>query len=229
MSDASEKMAMPLAEIPVSMNTLKLIAKTPAVPARYEGRVEDMFAAVIYGRELGIGPMLAINELYLVDGKVSMSGKLMSDLVHRCGHQLRISFTNSGSKVEAWRRDTVTGKLELVGTFTFTEADAKKAGLSGKSTYQSYPTMMRTWRAITFACRTVFADCLGGVGYVPEELGVKYEGNKDIEPLPASVAYIEDIDDAEVLDAIVEMEDATANVAAVMEVSAANGFEVKHD
>ena len=221
----SDKLSVPVEEIPITTRTLSMLAKTPAVPARYEGRVDDMLAAILYGRELGVGPMLSINELYLVDGKVSMSGKLMSDLVHRCGHQLRISFTNSGSKVEAWRRDPYTKQLDLVGTFTFTDADAKKAGLAGKGTYQAYPVMMRTWRAITFACRTVFPDCLGGIGHIPEEMDVPYEGGKTIEPLPETIDYIEGVDDTEMLDAIVETEDAVANVASVMEVAVIDGTE----
>jgi hypothetical protein len=214
---ADDKLAVPLEEMPFTLKTLDYIKNTPAIPLRYEGRMDDMLAAVMYGNELGIAPMVAINELYLVDGKVSMSGKLMSQLIHRCGHQLRISFTSTASKVEAWRRDPYTHKLELAGTFTFSDADAKKAGLAGKGTYQSYPNMMRTWRAITFAARTVFADCLGGVGYVPEELDVAYDNGRAIEPMPESIAYIDDVDDT-TLDAQLEVEEATAEVSAVMEV-----------
>jgi hypothetical protein len=214
----SEAALVPLSEQPFTMKTLQYIKNTPAIPARYEGRLDDMIAAVMYGNELGIGPMVAINELYLVDGKISMSGKLMSDLVHRRGHQLRISFTTTSSKVEAYRRDPYTHQLELVGTFTFSDSDAKKAGLSGKATYKLYPQMMRTWRAITFACRTVFSDCLGSVGYLPEELDITYENGEDIEPMPDSISYIEDVDDPEILDAILEVEDATANIVATTEV-----------
>jgi len=216
MSDAA---LVPLAEQPFTMKTLQYIKNTPAIPARYEGRLDDMIAAVMYGNELGIGPMVAINELYLVDGKISMSGKLMSDLVHRRGHQLRLKFTNTVSTVEAWRRDPYSHALDLVGTFTFSDADAKKAGLAGKATYQNYPHMMRTWRAITFACLTVFADCLGSVGYIPEELIVVYDNGAEVEPMPDSLTYIEDVDNADVLDAVIVMEEATADVAAVMEVA----------
>lgn len=218
MSSQNDKMAVPVAEIPISTNTLAMLAKTPAVPERYEGRVSDMLAAVLYGRELGVGPMLSINELYLVDGKVSMSGKLMSHLVHMRGHQLRLSFTNSVSSCEAWRRDPYTHKLELVGTFTFSDNDAKKAGLTGQGAWATYPTMMRTWRAITFACRTEFADCLGGIGFIPEELSIPYGDGGVVEAIPDSIAYVEDVDNPEVLDEILEMEEATNNVAAVMEV-----------
>lgn len=207
MSDAA---MVPLAEQQMTMKTLKYISRTPAIPARYEGRVDDMLAAVMYGNELGIGPMMAINELYLVDGKVSMSGKLMSLLVHRAGHELHVSFTNTATKVKAFRRDPYTHELHEAGEFTFSEADAKKAGLHTKSTYQNYPVMMRTWRAITFACRAVFADALGGFGHIPEEVGIVYDNNGEVEPLPETIDYIEDVD--------VELETASAEIASVVEV-----------
>ena len=214
MADAINKMEMDLATIPFNMNTLGLLAPTPAVPARYQAKVNDLFAAVMVGREIGIPPMMAINELFLVDGKVSMSGKLMSHLVHRAGHQLRIKITAKGTTVEAWRRDPWTHKLDLMGEFSFTDADAKKAGLDRKATFESYPTMMRTWRAITFACRTVFADCLGGVGYVPEELDIEEEAGYTIEAIP--------VDEIEVIDddtGNMDIEVATATVVEVMEVA----------
>ena len=189
---------------------------TPAMPSRYGGKVNDLFAAVMVGREIGIPPMMAINELYLVDGKVDMSGKLMSHLVHRRGHQLRIRITPKGTTVEAWRRDPWTHELDNVGEFSFTDTDAKKAGLDKKAAWVNYPTMMRTWRAITFCCRTVFADCLGpSGGHIPEEHDLEDRVAYDVEAIP--VDEIEMID--ETTDDIIELENGIAEVAAIMEVS----------
>ena len=210
MSTNEDKLAVPVNEIPITTNTLAMLATTPAIPERYEGKVADMLAAVLYGREIGIPPMQAINDLYLVDGKVSMSGKLMSDLVHGRGHELRISFTPKSTIVAAWRRDPYTKELHHAGDFTFTEADAKKAGLT-ENAWKTYPQIMRTWRAITFACRTVFGDCLGGVTHTPEELGMNTD--YEVEIIPESIAAIEGVDDTGM-----DMEVATANVTAVMEV-----------
>jgi hypothetical protein len=207
-----DKLAVPIEDMPFTMTTLGVLANTPAIPIRYQGRVNDMLAAAIYGREIGITPLIAINELYLVDGKVSMSGKLMSDLVHRAGHELRIKITAKATTVEAWRRDPWTHELHHVGDFQFSDTDANRAGLSEKATYKNYPMMMRTWRAITFACRTVFADCLGGVGYVPEELDVP-EDQWDIEAVP-----LDEIDIIEADGVNMEIEEATMQVAEVMEV-----------
>lgn len=221
MSDQNDKFLVPVGDIPITMNTLALLATTPAVPERYKGNVNDMLAAVLYGRSLGIDPIIAINELFLVDGKVSMTGKQMSDLVHRRGHQLRLRISAKESVVEAWRRDPWSHQLDMVGEFKFTDADAKKAGLSQKVAWVNYPDMMRTWRAITWACRTVFADCLGGAGYIPEEFDVE---GYDVEPIP-----VDDID-MEIDDEIigeVELEQSIMEVAEVMAIESVG--PVRHE
>ena len=214
--EPNDKLSVPIEDIPFTTQTLITLAGTPVIPARYAGKVNEMLAAVLYGREIGIGPISAMNELYMVDGKVSMSGQLMSRLVHQRGHQLRIRLTQKASVVEAWRRDPWTHELDLVGEFQFTEGDAARAGLNKKATYENYPQMMRTWRAITWCCRTVFADCLGGIGYIPEELDIEDQTGYDIEAIP--------LDDIDIIDETtereVELDNATAEVAAVMEVDA---------
>ena len=220
--DLTAKLSVPVEDIPITTQTLMMLSRTPAIPARYNGKVPDILAAVFVGGEIGIGPMEAINELYLVDGKVSMSGKLMSRLVHSHGHQLRLTITPKATTVEAWRRDPYSHELEKVGEFQFSDADAKRAGLDGKATYKNYPTMMRTWRAITFACRAAFADCLAGVGYIPEEINVESEVDYAIEAIP--------LDEVEIIEADgvnMELEEATVHVAEMMEIDAVRDVTIQ--
>ena len=69
-----------LTDQPVTYKTLQRLINTPTVPQRYRESptgVDDMVAAVLVGTELGLGPMQSINDLYLVNGQVSMTGKLM--------------------------------------------------------------------------------------------------------------------------------------------------------
>ena len=110
-------LSLPIKDAPITMRTLDVLRKTPTVPVRYresETGVQDMFAAVLVGREIGIEPMEAINSLYLVNGQISMSGKLMSALVHRAGHQIRVDIETKGATATAWRRDYVTHELTEV-------------------------------------------------------------------------------------------------------------------
>lgn len=143
------------------------------MPQRYKGKPDEMLAAVLVGKELGIEPMEAINSLFLVGGQVSMTGKLMSALVHRAGHELHVKIGKDGSIVKCLRRDPYTHELHEVGEVEFTKEDAERADLMEKQTYRAYPAVMMTWRALSQACRIYFADVLSGVAYVPEEVNIE--------------------------------------------------------
>ena len=180
--------SMPIGEVPITYKTLGALIKTPTVPDRYrksESGVNDMLAAALIGREMGIGPMEAIDKIVLINGSKSMYGTLMCAQIYRHGHELRVNVKPKSVTVKALRRDPYTHQLVEQGEWTFGEADAKKAYLSGKDTYEEYPQLMWAWRAISAIARIYFADCLAGISYLPEEVGVN---DVPVEPLPGYVA-----------------------------------------
>lgn len=182
---------------PYDLKLLGMMAKWPTLPTRYRDKPQDIHAAILVGRELGIEPMEAINSLYMVNGQVSMSGKLMSALVHRAGHQLRAKLDSKGkATVTAYRRDPYTHELVEVGSVSFGPDEAKQAKLDSKETYKAYPTVMHTWRAISQACRIYFADVLSGIGYVPEEVN---NDEPPIEAIPLDEIPV-DTDEADLAD-----------------------------
>jgi len=207
-----EKMSMPIEDMPITLRTLEMLATLPTTPERWRGKPRDMLAAILVAREVGVLPMSAINNLYLVDGDVSMKGKLMSALVHRAGHQIRLKITDKKVTATAWRRDPYTHKLEEMGSFSFGDADAKRAGLSDKPSYQNFPTIMYSWRALASCARLYFGDVLEGVTHIPDEFGI----DVTVEPLPDEVEVEVDgqVMEAEVVDeatqAVVEGLDAEA-------------------
>jgi len=172
-----DPLSQPLTEIQMTYKTLATLMQGPTLPTRYRNSptgVNDALAAVLIGREMGLGPMESINSLYIVNGQVAMSGKAMSALVHRAGHSIVLEFKDKSVTATAFRRDPYTHQLNAMGDFTFTEADAKRAKLHEKDTYKAYPKIMWSWRAITALCRVYFADVITGMGgYVPEELNIE--------------------------------------------------------
>jgi len=209
MSSELAKADVPLEDMPITFNTLRMLSKGPTVPTRYQNKPNDMLAAVLVGRELGIPPMEAINSLFLVNGSVSMSGKLMSSLVHRAGHQLNVEIEKERSVVTAYRRQP-DGELMEVGSTSFGAKEAMLAGLTDKETYLSYPTIMWSWRAISQACRFYFADVLSGVVYVPEEVNT----DAPTEALPMDEMVV-DINSTEA--DTLELEQSTAIIAEVLD------------
>ena len=199
----NDKLSIPLIDTPITMRTLQTLIQTPTVPRRYTqspSGVQDMYAAILVGREVGIAPMEAIQNIYLINGSVSMSGKLMVALIYRAGHLMKVKFGAKKVTVECFRRDPYTHELVAVGETEFGEADAVAASLDQKDTYRQYPRLMWAWRAITFAGRLFYGDVLSGIGYTPEELEV----SDVVEPIDV------DVIDVEVEGKSLEMENGTA-------------------
>ena len=202
---------VPLAQLPVNYNTLQTLIAGPTVPKRYRDSptgVNDMFAAHLTGKELGVGTMTSIFEIYMVNGQASMSGKLMLALVFRAGHRVSVTIEETQSTVHSYRK--YDDEWMHLGDTTFSIEDAHVAGLMDKGTYESYPKTMLTWRAVSMACRLYFPDVILGVGYVPEEVGLD---NEAVDQVPGyvlddegaleaenAIIILEDVLDAEVVD-----------------------------
>lgn len=65
------------------------IAGTDFVPDAMRGKPAAVTAAILTGRELGVGPMTALAHIHIVKGKPGQSAQLMRSLIFSAGHQLR--------------------------------------------------------------------------------------------------------------------------------------------
>jgi hypothetical protein len=170
MSDSS---LVPIEESAVTFQTLKAISNTEFVPKGLRGRPEAMLAAVLAGRELGLGPMASLRGIDMIEGSPHLSGETIMALVRRAGHRIRIVHMNpQGATVIGERLEG--GQVVESGEFSFLEEDARAAGLLGKNNWKSYAAVMMAWRAITMCGRFMFADLLGGgvkLTYTADELG----------------------------------------------------------
>lgn len=154
--------------VPQAASLAEQIARTDFAPAGLRGKPEAVMAAMLTGHEIGIGPMQALSEISVINGRPCMSAKLMRALVHRAGHDLWFEAkTNTKVTICARRSDWPEDRVARV---TWSMDDAKSAGLSGGQNYRKYPRAMLAARATGEICRDNFADVLGGIGYTPEEL-----------------------------------------------------------
>lgn len=177
------------------INVLTNILSSPTVPERYDN-VSDLVATVLVGRELGLAPMTAINELFVVNGSVAMSGKAMLSLVRKAGHDVRVQLSTTKGTATALR--LIDGELVDVGTFEFTQEDAETANLWVKDVYQMYPADMLAWKAVARAVRFCFSDVL--LGYLPDELNldVEFEAlDEGTFVLPSEAGTVVEVLDAE--------------------------------
>lgn len=126
---------------------------------------------VLKGLELGIGPVTAMTEVHIVQGKPALSATLIAALIKRSGrYDYRITaHTDRECVIEFFEKRA--DKWESSGTSSFTVEDAARAGLAIRETWQKFPRNMLFARALSNGARWYCADVFGGAVYTPEELG----------------------------------------------------------
>lgn len=151
------------------------IAGTDFVPDAMRGKPAAVAAAILAGREMGIGPMTALQNIHVIKGKPGQSAQLMRSLVLAAGHSIRTVEANDSRCVVEGRR---AGEDEWERV-TFTADQARKA----KIDLGQYPEDKLFARATSRLCRRKFADCLAGMAYSIEEL---QDGDHDDAPAPVT-------------------------------------------
>lgn len=140
-----------------------------------------IMVVMMYGASIDIPEMTALQELYVVGGKVGTSGKMMLALVYRSG--LMEDFKSEVSEDGQSATCTVKRKgiaTPYVGTFTLDDArrmttsvwengSSKTIPLAESQQYRTQLGVMLEWRAIAKVLRKALPDVLGGL-YSLEEL-----------------------------------------------------------
>lgn len=173
----------------VNWKTAQKIANTPFVPSAFRGKPEAVFAAILYGDELGLGPMQSLNSIHVIEGKPSMAPELMRALVARAGHRLDVKLA-SNDKVILWGK---RADNDSEATVEWSMKDAQQAGLAGRGAWKTYPRAMLLARATSELCRMIFADVVAGLSYTPEEAssiaGVEWT-ETPVDPLQSAPAPV---------------------------------------
>ena len=153
------------AMVRLSSEQLQYIANTEFVPKAMRGKLPAILACVAMGRELGLGDLVALNTIHVIDGRTSLSAEAMVGLVRKRGHSIQGNFSADSC--------TVTGKRADNGdemTVTWTKEMAQDAGLLNKDNYKKYRPAMLWARAVSQLARMLFADCFAGSTHTPEEI-----------------------------------------------------------
>jgi len=148
-----------------AMAFAQMVAKSDFAPKDFKGKPESCLLAIQHGSEVGLSPMQSLQSIACINGRPSVWGDAALALV-------------MGSPVCEYVRERVDGEGDaMVATCEakrrgypdanvtkFSVADAKKAGLWGKSgPWTQYPKRMLQLRARGFALRDAFPDVLKGL------------------------------------------------------------------
>lgn len=141
----------------------QLLAASPFTPRDMKAP-EACAAAIMFGMDLGITPVQAVQSIAVINGRPSIWGDLALALVRadsRC-EDVEEAVVGEGDSRQATCIAKRKGSKPTIRTFSV--GDAQKAGLWGKAgPWQQYPSRMLQLRARAFALRDAFPDILKGI------------------------------------------------------------------
>ena len=151
-------------------------------------RPEEAVVILLTGRELGLSPMQALRGIHVVNGRPVLSADLMVAVVRRSG--VCAGWRTVRSTAEECVIETTRVGEDHPATKTWTLADARRAGVTGKPIWSQYPAQMLRHRCAADLAREVYPDVLLGL-YDPEELtDIEAPQRVSVQVAPAPAAAL---------------------------------------
>lgn len=163
------------------------IANSALCPPGYVKRPHDILVCMQMGAELGLQPLQSLQNITVIRNRPTLWGDAML-AVCRQAHNFEY-VTETFDEATMTAKCVAKRKGEPPVTQTFSEKDARTAGLWGKEgPWRSYPKRMLQMRARGFALRDAFPDLLRGIITREEALDIPpedYEVVNDVSAKPA--------------------------------------------
>jgi hypothetical protein len=153
-----------------ALQTARLLFDSGLFPSAQN--IAGVFTIVQFGEEIGLSPVVALNNVAIIKGRLSMSGASMLALSFKYG--VKADYLEE-SESRCAINFTREGFPDYISTFTY--IDAEKAGLLDKNDkgeiksdiWRKYLKTMLKWRAVSQGMKMIAPDILAGV-YTPEEI-----------------------------------------------------------
>jgi hypothetical protein len=143
----------------------KMVAASEFAPKDFKNKPESCLLAIQHGSEVGLSPMQSLQSIAVINGRPTIWGDAALALVQACPvcEYVREYMEGEGDNLTAVCEAKRQG-YPSPSVSRFSVADAKKAGLWGKSgPWTQYASRMLQLRARGFALRNAFADALRGL------------------------------------------------------------------
>jgi hypothetical protein len=144
-----------------AMALAQSIASTAMVPEGFRGRPAEVFAAMAYGAELGMGPMMALRSVHVIKGTPVL--KAEARLARVVGSPLCEYFTLVESTDTRAEWETLRRGAPKPVRMAYTIEQARRAGQTRNPTWVAHPEAMLRWAAARALTSAVYPDVVGGL------------------------------------------------------------------
>ncbi len=137
-----------------------MILKTDFISAN--SNKETLMVTILFGMEIGLPPIAAIRNIFMVNKQPVISGDAMLSLIYSSNlvkdYKQYYEAKEDKVIVTVSRKDN-----NITITSEFSMEDARKANLLDKPIWKQYPKRMLLYRARSYALRDCFPDILKGL------------------------------------------------------------------
>lgn len=158
----------------------EILADSELVPKDFRGKPGNCLVGMQWGHELGLKPLQSLQGIAVINGRPSIWGDTLLAIVRSSP---LCEYVTEGMDADgtAWCKAKRRGEPEQVRTFS--DHDAKVAGLSGKQgPWVTNPKRMKQMRARAFALRDVFTDVLRGMHMAEESVDLPEPSERHMGP-----------------------------------------------
>lgn len=168
-----------------------------AIQLGIPGSVESVARRIVTGKELGVPATVAMDNIFIINGRATLSVHLVNALLKTAGYEIRTIRDNeyvdaqgdfspiridSGDKksidrcctIKAVWKSKITGQVEEE-TYSYWWSEAIAAGLVKKATWVAYGRQLLWNRTLVFLARRIAADVLNGMYEYSEIADVENE------------------------------------------------------
>lgn len=177
-----------------------VLANSKLLPEHFQGKPADVLIGLTLAQQLGINPIMALQSMYVVGGRLGLSAQLMIGLANRSGMSIKWRVQRRDGTIEAkyqaWHPTERGKKIELtrhIPRLTVTAYDAKgspddavtvtsemaaEEGWVSNAKYATLTEQMLRYRSATLLVRLYRPDVLLGLP-------------TDVEDEPREVVHVE--------------------------------------
>lgn len=149
-----------------SYSLAKVFSSSTLIPQQYQGKVSDCAIAVDIAERMGVSPLMVMQNLYVVKGTPSWSGKAcISFIKNKYADAYPVYTGEKGTDTRGCYMKAVTVDGTIVEGTEVTIKMAKAEGWYGKpgSKWQTMPELMLAYRAAAFFARVYCPEILMGI------------------------------------------------------------------